>query len=313
MGYFVLMVILALIVSVGVVWGRAVSAGTADEPTGNGRLISLGSLVGGAILAALLTAFFSFHTVAAGHAGIVKQFGDIVGQTGSGLVTTAPWQSLDEVSLQIESRTYAMDGGDGRGAAVSRDSQAIYVTATLNYQVDPGQVLDLYRETGGHFQSRLIDPRVPQTLKSVTAEYKAIEVAANREKIRRETQQRLDEQLEKDSIRVTDFLLTNIDFTPEFSKAIEETQVAEQNAKREQANVQKARFEAQQKIAEAQGEAQAIRIRGRAIRQNPQVVQLNAIEKLNPNVQLIVPENSTLVLPGIDPAAAATAGDADAE
>ena len=109
---------------------------------------------------------------------------------------------------------------------------------------------------------------------------------------------------------MTDFLLTNIDFTEQFSQAIEETQVAEQNAKREAANVRRVQYEAQQKVAAARGEATAIRIRGRALRQNPTVIQLEAIEKLNPNVQVITPEGSDLILPGLLDGGAAGAGGA---
>jgi len=48
----------------------------------------------------------SFATVENGHIGIVKQFGSLVGTTGEGLVGHAPWQTVSEVSVQNELRTY---------------------------------------------------------------------------------------------------------------------------------------------------------------------------------------------------------------
>ena len=48
----------------------------------------------------------SFATVENGHIGIVKQFGSLVGTTGEGLAGHAPWQTVSEVSVQNELRTY---------------------------------------------------------------------------------------------------------------------------------------------------------------------------------------------------------------
>ena len=313
MAFFVLTAIFVIALAIALVYGRALQTlgrEAADtRRVRKGRAVTIGSTAIFGVLFAGLILIRSIHFVDAGHVGIVKQFGDIVGREDSGAVLIGPWQSIDEVSVQIQSETFVMDSrkAAGTGSAVSRDSQTIYATVTLNYQLDPRNIENLYRQTGGHYRERLIAPRVPQVFKSVTARYRAINFAANRERIRRQTQQLLDQQLEEDSIHVTDFLIEDIGFTEEFAKAIEETQVARQRAEREKARVEIARQRAQQAIERARGDAESNLIRAKAqaganrllaSSLSDKVIQFKAIEKLNPQLKTaILPAGSNILLP----------------
>jgi regulator of protease activity HflC (stomatin/prohibitin superfamily) len=97
----------------------------------------------------------------------------------------------------------------------------------------------------------------------------------------------LDTQLDRYCIDITDVLLDDLDFDKEFSDAIVEKQVATQTALAARERVQTAKAEADQVIERARGEAQSINIKGRALRANPQVLDLTAIETFNDNVQII--------------------------
>ncbi len=265
-----------------------------------------------------ITAVLSFHTVENGHIGIVKQFGSITGTTSEGLVTTAPWQNLSAVSVRNELRTYTMDDkseAGGQGSAVSRDSQPVFLVVQVNYSLVRAGAVDLYRETGGQYVERILDPAVYQITKEITAKFKATEFAANRETIRQQIEQRLTEEVGSvtgedgaalDAIRVNNVSLKNVAFTQALSEAIEQTVEAEQQAKREQAKVQISEAVARQAIAEAsgiakanvvraQGEAKANRLRQQSL--TPLLVQQQAIEKLNPNVSVIVCPPQTVCIP----------------
>jgi regulator of protease activity HflC (stomatin/prohibitin superfamily) len=324
MGWFVLMGILTVLGTLGF-FGALLY--------GN-KGVGILAAAGAATLGVIVTLFAMFATVENGHIGIVKQFGSIVGTTGEGLVTKAPWQSLDEVSVRNEIREYVMDDRreEGSGSAVSKDSQPVFLDVVVNYSLVRAGAVELYRETGGHYVERILDPAAFQITKEVTAQYKAIDFAANREKIRLEIQEKLDAEVSQvttqdgerlEAININNVSLKNVDFTDALSKAIEETVQREQEAKREQAAVQIKEAQARQAAAQAKGEADAarerakgqadstylvaqadaarIRLEGRALRENPSVLRLRAIEKLNPNVKLVVPEDSTLVQ-GLDSA-----------
>lgn len=311
MGWFVLTGIAIVVFVAAVGFARTVAKGEARAGALGVAALTVVGWLG-------LTALMSFHTVENGHIGIVKQFGSIIGTTGEGLVNTAPWQSLIQVSVRNELRTYTMNDhseGGGQGSAVSRDSQPVFLVVQVNYSLVRDGAVDLYRETGGEYVERILDPAVFQITKEITAKYKAIEFAANREAIRQQIEEALTKEVGQvtgdsgqklDAIRVNNVSLKNVAFTEALSQAIEQTVEAEQQAKREQAKVQIAQAVAQQQIAEAQGVAKAniVRAQGDAkanrLRQQsltPLLVQQQAIEKLNPKVQVIVCPPRTVCIP----------------
>jgi regulator of protease activity HflC (stomatin/prohibitin superfamily) len=313
MAFFIITALLLIALAIGVVYGRVLTAaGRELQDEGRlrrGRLATTGTVVVFAVLFVGFILIRSLHSVENGHVGLVRQFGDIVGTKDPGMVMIAPWQSLSDLSIRIQSETFIMDEERvrGTGSAASIDSQAVYATVTLNYQVDPRRAVQLYKETGGHYREILIKPRVPQTFKAVTASYKAVNILAFREQIRRTTQQRLDSQLARDGIHVTDFLIENIHFTPDFQNALEGTQVAAQRAKQERERVQIEIQKARQKVERAKGDANAIRERAKgqaeanrriAASLTNEVIAFQAVQKLPQGIKtIVVPTGSSFLLP----------------
>jgi len=54
-------------------------------------------------------------------------------------------------------------------------------------------------------------------------------------------------------------------------------------------------LEKQRKIIEAQGEAEAIRLKGQALARNPALIQYEYVQKLSPNVQAIITDGKTIM------------------
>jgi len=96
-----------------------------------------------------------------------------------------------------------------------------------------------------------------QNVKEVTASYKAIDFAKNRETIRQRVETKLGGEVESHGLSINSVALKNVDFTKALSKAIEQTVEAEQQAKRAEAQVNIVQAEAEQKIAQARGVAEA--------------------------------------------------------
>lgn len=304
MGYFVFVGLLIVALVAGLLVSQVVATG--------GRLIAGATVAGVAVLFLIVTIFSSTDTVNNGHIGIVKQFGNLVGTTDSGLVTHAPWKSVSEVSVRQELKTYDMGQTN---SAVSSDSQPVFLTVQVSYTLQRAGAVETYKQTGGQFEERILDPAVYQDTKEVTAGYRAVEFAQNRERIR----QQIEEKLQKDvgtikddqhhslpSIHINSVALRNVDFTPALKQAIEATVEANQNAKRAQAQVAIATAEAESKvatakgdrdsaIARAEGEAQAQRLKQKTL--TPELLTQQAIEKLNPNVQVIVCDSGKQCIP----------------
>src|SRR6266852_4155169 len=246
MGWLIIGVFVSLLATAAVVNGISLRRkGQLDQ----GTMWVAGAVLGWVVLVLGWGALRSFHSVTAGHVGIVYQFGGIVGQKSDGFQTTWPWQSMREASVQVQRFTF------DRLDSFSQETQDVFITATLNYEVSPGDIQRLYRTVGSDYFEKLIVPRVNQFFKDETVKFRSVEIAPNRDTIREQVRRRLKSELASSSIQVDDLLIDNIDFPAAFKEAIVQKQVATQNALREQQNVKRAQYEAEQIVARAKGQA----------------------------------------------------------
>lgn len=280
----------------------------------------------------LLMAVKSYHQVNAGHVGLVYQFGNIVGERDAGATILPPWQSLREVNVQEQKARFYNPRTNNEGKIVdedkdmygridagSEDTQNVYIDATVNYRVERGTVRDLYTEVGPDFFTRLIRSRVHDITKSTVATYDAVEVTRKRGEVSTKVVQQLNALVNPYGITVVSMQLDNLGYTSEFEKAIEEKQVATQNALRAQEQVAQAQAEARSAQAKAKGEADSAieRARGEAERikvtasaqaeanlkvaqsLTPALIQSQAIGKWSGNMPAILPNGGGVI---IDPA-----------
>lgn len=300
MAFFVLVVLLALLGAAVFVGG---SLAKSENPQGDGGLVAWAGLGVALLLVVILTAFFSVDTVNPGNIGIKKSFGKLVGTTSNGIVTHNPWTSVTSVSVQNTLRVYDMTQGN---SAVTSDSQPVFLTVQVNYQVKRAEAVNLYQSTGGDFINRILDPNVYQITKEVTAKYTATAFAQNREAIRKEIEQRLGNVTGPQGIQINNVSLKNVQFTPALQAAIERTVESTQNAKREEAQVRVVQAQATQRVAAAKGTAEATLTQARAVAESnrlkqrtltPGLIQMAAIDKLNPNVSVIVCNQGQICIP----------------
>jgi regulator of protease activity HflC (stomatin/prohibitin superfamily) len=243
----------------------------------------------------LISLFFMFHTVGQREVAIVYNFsGTIAGKKDPGVVTTWPWQHVKKENVGIQHDEWVFAEGN---SAVSNDQQPIFGRLSVNYQIDSVNVVDLYKRVGASWKTIIIDARVPQVFKEITATFTTPNITQQREKLRQNTRERLTSELKPYDIRVVDVFITNLGFSRSYTDAIEAKQKQVQDAERQKAKIQESQAIAKQKIAEANGEAQANiaiargdaqanRLRQRSL--TPRLIQWEAIQKLNPKAQLII-------------------------
>jgi len=289
-GYVIFTGIVLAIAAIAIGVARGMRKSEDPEAVRAGQIILVASLVIAPLFVVAFTVVESFHSVRAGYVGVIYQFGNIVGQTEAGLVTTWPWQNVQEANVQVQRAQFS------DLEAFTSETQDVFIVATMNYRVDPASIQDLYRGVGANYFEKLIPTRVNQLFKDETVKYNAVNIAPNREKIRRQVRERLAKELAQYSIHVEDLLIDNIKFSPEFTQAIEDKQIATQQAQAAQNRVREAKFKAQQLIEQAQGEAKAFALKNRTL--TPLIVQQNAIDKLNPNIEVVIlPSGSNFLLP----------------
>jgi len=206
----------------------------------------------------------------------------------------------------------AVQGNDAVEARTS-DGQQVYIDATVRYYADPAKVVDLRRTWQG--QDRYIQGFVRPTARNVvynmTARYKVEDVYGVK---RTELQQVINDQLAaeftKQGLILEAFQLRNITFSPEYAQSIEQKQIAQQQSEQAKLLVQKSQQEADQLRAKVKGEADAVVLRATgdsqaavtraegdaaalkliadALKTNPDLLTYTYIQKLAPNVGLIM-------------------------
>lgn len=304
---WIILTFLIAIVGLGALLAAIASGGTPERRTGAFVLTGICILIG-----VVATAMFSVHVVQAGEVGVVRTFGSITGQVDEGFKVTWPWQDVEKWNIRLQTVVPESQCGDGSVNclnAFSSESQDVFIGAVVNLRVDPHDVQELARTVGGNYVDRLVLPRRSQIVKDTTVQYRSVDIAPNREQIRQAVRERLGAELAENSIKVEDLLITNIDFRPEFKAAIEAKVKAEQDALTEQNKVSIARAQAEQRAAEALGNANKLRIEAqgqadanRLINESltPLLIQFQAVQKLADNVQIaLIPSGNGII---IDPA-----------
>lgn len=302
MGYIIftgLLVIAAL--ATWVTLGRFMQGAKIKEASGNVgysdirsttyKAWRLGGTAAVAIFIILMTIVRSYTPVDAGHVGVVYQFGAINGQVGEGINWIAPWQSVKDANIQTQRATFEDI------AAISKETQDVRARVTLNYSVSSGDVQNLYRNVGSDWFDRLVPSRVQQAFKETTVQYATVDIAPNREEVKRKTLEKLRAALAAYSVNVVDVNVENLEFNEEFTAAIEAKQVATQEAQRQQQLVAARKAEADQLIAKATGEAEANRLLSLSLRDDPRLLQLRIAETQANAIIALAKEGTVQVIP----------------
>src|SRR5262249_2827034 len=189
-----------------------------NSPRPPERRIALAVAGGVAIAWIVVTGLFSVENIGARQVGIVYSFsGTIVGQKSAGTVLIAPWDHVQTENIGVQRENFVLDQSN---AAVSSDQQPIYADLSLNYQVEPQHVLELYKSVGPNWKAILLDSRVLQDFKEVTSGFTAEQITTQREQLRAQTKTRLAKELSNYDITVIDFFVTNLDYTASYKEAI---------------------------------------------------------------------------------------------
>lgn len=213
-------------------------------------------------IAALIVVAGCFDIVPAGYKGVKLTMG-AVGDTvlNEGLAFKLPFaQRIVHVDARV--KKYTVEGE----TSASKDMQSI----TTN-------VDELYKNLSLNYEDTIIAPAVSECIKSVTSQYTAEETITRRSEISSQIKDMLKERLEDKYIFVDSLNITDLTFSAAFDKAIEEKQVAEQNALKAKYDLERIKTEAEQAVIKAKGEAEAMEIKNKALTES--IIELEFLEK----------------------------------
>lgn len=174
-----------------------------------------------------------------------------------------------------------------RTESYSSDLQQVEISLRILYRIPEASVVRIYTEYAGDPFDSLIAPRVHEALKEVAALQSAEMIVKKREEIKTKSLASAREKIGTILV-LEDLVIENIGLSKELETAIESKMVQEQEAAKARFTQLKAQIEAETAIVRAKGEAEAIRVRAEAIRDNPGLIQLQIVEKWDGRSPLVI-------------------------
>lgn len=212
--------------------------------------------------------------VGPGEKGLITHFGEIQPEVlNSGVYLWIPlMRGIHKFDLRVQK-------DEIQTTAASKDLQDVHSIIAVNWRLDPTKVPEFYKDVGWEADAleKVLKPAVNEIFKAATAKKTAEEIVSRRAELKADIDENLNKRVSRYSIHVDDVSIVNVAFSPDFTHAIEQKQIAEQDS-------QRAHYVAIQAIQEA--EAQRNRAKGQADAQNllkvtlsPELLKMKAIEK----------------------------------
>jgi prohibitin 2 len=176
---------------------------------------------------------------------------------------------------------------EDKAECYSSDLQQIKIDLRVLFRVPESSVVRLFQDYFGEPFESLIAPRVQEALKEVVALQSAEQVVKSRELIKTKALE-LARTKVGTLLVVEDIVIQNITLTRELEHAIEAKMVQEQEAAKSKYLQQRAQIDAETSVIQAKGEAESIRIRGQALKDNPSVVDLRIVDKWDGLTPLVI-------------------------
>lgn len=209
------------------------------------------------IILILFVGFNSFVILNPGQAGVIS----ILGKAKDGVLLEGIHFKPPLVST-VDTYDLTVQKFEVPGQSSTKDLQDLSARFAINFRLDPIQVVEIRRKQGtlANIVSNIIAPQTQESFKIAAARRTVEEAITKRNELKQDFDDALSERLEKYGIIVLDTSVVDLDFSPEFAKAVEEKQIAEQRSKRAVYVAQEAEQTAQADINRATGRAEAQRL-----------------------------------------------------
>lgn len=244
-----------------------------NQQLGNWQTTVLGIVL--AIL--VILGLNSFVIINPGQAGVISILGKARdGALLEGIHVKPPFISvIDVYDLTVQKFEVPAESS-------TKDLQNLSARFAINFRLDPIQVVEVRRKQGtlANIVSKIIAPQTQEAFKIAAARRTVEEAITKRSELKEDFDNALGDRLDKYGIIVLDTSVVDLAFSPEFARAVEEKQIAEQRAQRAVYVAREAEQEAQADVNRAKGKAEAQRLLAETLKaQGGQLVlQKEAIE-----------------------------------
>merc|ERR1712232_471472 len=251
-------------------------------------------------------AYNSIFSVGGGQRAVI--FNRIVGMKetvyGEGLNFNIPWFERP-IIYDIRTRPCNLQTLTG-----SKDLQMVTIGVRVLHKPKPERLVWIYQRLGKNYDERILPSLMNECAKAVVAKYNANELLTKRETVSADIRRDLIARAGMFNVLLEDVAITHLSFSPEYARAVEAKQVAQQDAERAKYIVLGAQQEKKTIITKAKGEAESAQLIGQAVKKNPGFMKLRRIDAAR-DIADIVAKSGNKVYLNADSLLLNLLGDAD--
>jgi len=274
--------------------------------------VALLILIAAGVVSTLST---SVVIIDAGEAGVVFNVftGTQPGSLGPGMHLVAPY--INQVfRYNVREQVYTMAKNPDEGEsdtlwAPTIEGLQVGIDSTTRYRIDPDRADYVHNKFRGDYVKVIIRPSIRSIVRHYVSQNDMTDIyGPKRAQIQQQISEALWERFDESGVQLLAFDIRNVNFTEDYTRAIEQKQIAQQEAEQMEYVKQREEREAERKIIEAggmkqatitkaEGEAEALRLVSEQIALNPNLLSYRYIEKLSPNIRvMMVPSGSPFIL-----------------
>ena len=230
---------------------------------------------------------------------------------------------------EISRMTYTMSAATSEGNIVgddsirarTKDGQEVFIDASIIYQVDEAKVIDLHIAWQDRYRNELVRPTTRGIVRDIASQYGIEEiVSSERAALEIAITAAMEEKFLENNLILVDFVLRDIHFSEEYAVAVEQKQIAEQQAQQAKFVVESKKQEAEQarqvaqgradavviaaqgdanaRLIQAEAEAAALELINNVIQGKPDLLTYQYISKLGPEIDvMLLPSDSPFLFP----------------
>lgn len=197
--------------------------------------------------------------VPTGHIGVVTLYSKVQDKyLDAGFHFIKPFvEEVHDVDIRTQKYEGTVEGS-------AKDLQIVNITMSINYQLKPEKVPDLYAKIGQDYGNIMLNPALQSSLKASIANFTAEEMVTKRAEVSNRITEELNIRLDEYFL-ITAVNLENIGFTEEYNKAIEAKTTNEQKAQAEKAQLEIIKVQNEQKINTAEAEAKVRELQSQSV------------------------------------------------
>ncbi|TGZ84299.1 hypothetical protein EX30DRAFT_338832 [Ascodesmis nigricans] len=181
----------------------------------------------------------------------------------------------------------------------SKDLQMVSLTLRVLHRPEVQMLPKIYQNLGQDYDERVLPSIGNEVLKAIVAQFDAAELITQREQVSNRIRSELLKRAKEFHIALEDVSITHMTFGREFTRAVEQKQIAQQDAERARFIVERAEQERQANVIRAEGEAESATIISKAIDSiGDGLIQIRRIEAAKEIAQVLANNPNVTYLPG---------------